>query len=159
MTDANELVIKTLPTYTATIYLGLEQRHDGHVHSIQSVEEVCRAYCDFVGLCVTVTPTRFIYTNGNEPGASVGLIHYPRFPDGTDRVKQDAIRLAKLLKKKFGQRGVSIVLSDETIWIADPRLTLVHERQHQAQKSSPAYAHQTAPANIPNPAAATNPPI
>ncbi len=128
MTDnATELVIKTLPTYNATIYVGLEERHSGHRHPIQTLEKICQDYCDLIGLCVTVTPTKFIYTYGNESGASVGLIHYPRFPEDTGRVRRHAIELAKLLKKECKQRGVSVVLSDETIWIADPGVTLKNE--------------------------------
>ncbi|KKL45565.1 hypothetical protein LCGC14_2354370, partial [marine sediment metagenome] len=55
-------------------------------------------------------------------------IHYPRFPTGADRVKENAIELAKILKKKFGQRGISVVLSDETIWIGDPSLVLLEDQ-------------------------------
>ena len=128
MTDnANELVIKTLPTYNATIYVGLQQRYNGHVHPIQTVENICQNYCDLVGLCVTVTSTTFIYTHGKESGATVGFIHYPRFPEDTGRVRRHAIELAKQLKEECGQRGVSVVLSDETIWIADPEVTLENE--------------------------------
>ncbi len=42
--------------------------------------EICRAHCDAVGLCVTVTATSYIYTGGEEAGVIVGLINYPRFP-------------------------------------------------------------------------------
>jgi hypothetical protein len=125
--NANELIIKTLPTYTATIYVGLQQPYNRHVHPIQTVEKICEDYCDLVGLCVTVTPTKFIYTYGKESGAIVGLIHYPRFPDDKGRVKRHALKLAELLKEECKQRGVSVVLPDETIWIADPEVTLENE--------------------------------
>jgi hypothetical protein len=35
---------------------------------------------DEVGLCVTLTPTVFRYTNGAESGVRIGLRNYPRFP-------------------------------------------------------------------------------
>jgi len=126
MTD-DELVIKTLPTYNATIYVGLEERQSGRCHPLDDLEKVCRDYCDRVGLCVTVTPTKFIYTNGSESGAIVGFIHYPRFPESTERVRRHAVELAQTLKKRFVQRGISIVLPDETIWIADPAVTIENE--------------------------------
>ncbi|HEY7823728.1 MAG TPA: hypothetical protein VIG24_12880 [Acidimicrobiia bacterium] len=37
-------------------------------------------YCDAVGLCVSITSTRFVYTGGWEMGFRVGLRNYPRFP-------------------------------------------------------------------------------
>lgn len=40
--------------------------------------DLCRAFCDEEGLCVTVTPTTYVYTGGEEDGVIVGLINYPR---------------------------------------------------------------------------------
>lgn len=40
---------------------------------------VVQRYCDDVGLCVTITSTRFVFTGGYEMGFRVGLRNYPRF--------------------------------------------------------------------------------
>lgn len=81
-------MMTTVKTFTATIYVGLLEKYDefgneftgGILHTIDQVEEVCQGYCNGAGLCVTVTPTKFIYTKRWEPGCIVGLINYPRFP-------------------------------------------------------------------------------
>ena len=74
-------------------------------------------YCDKVGLCVTVTPTRFVYTNGVEDGVAVGLINYPRFPSLMEDIEWHATTLASELMLSMKQLGVSVVFPDDTIWI------------------------------------------
>jgi hypothetical protein len=46
---------------------------------IAAAVDYARQYCDEHGLCVTVTPTIYVYTGGQEVGLAVGLINYPRF--------------------------------------------------------------------------------
>ena len=70
---------------------------------------ICQEYVDKENLCVTVTPTKFFYTNGNECGAIVGLINYPRFPSIGNEVEDHAFALATQLKEKFKQKRVSVV--------------------------------------------------
>ena len=48
---------------------------------IDIIEQTCRKYCTDNGLCVTVSPTKYIYTGGEEVGAIIELINYPRFPE------------------------------------------------------------------------------
>jgi len=67
-------------TYTASIYLGFENAHDNTTHTDTMAFDICREFCDKVRLCVTITPTKFIYVGGWEPGCIIGLINYPRFP-------------------------------------------------------------------------------
>lgn len=122
------MIQKSHPSYNATIFVGLRRRSDGYVHSIDKVEEICQAYCDEIGLlCVTVTPTRFIYTDGAEPGAAVGFIHYPRYPADTERVKTHALELGRRLKQACDQLGLSVVLPDETFWFAEDEVQLESE--------------------------------
>lgn len=111
--------MKTVQTFTATVYVGLKERDSGFVHAHAEIEDVCQGYCDERGLCVTVTPTTFIYTNGQEPGAAVGLINYPRFPADGAEIKEHAVKLAHLLKEAVGQCRVSIVFADETVMIGE----------------------------------------
>lgn len=115
--------MKTLPTFTATIYVGLKDTdgsHDGcedYLYSHDALRAVCQRYCDETGFCVTYTETEYIYTKGNEPGAIVGIIHYPRFPSDFATIKSRAIDLAKLLQRASNQYKVTIVMPGETIMI------------------------------------------
>jgi ferredoxin len=106
--------MKIVETFTAIIYVALEERDSGIVHTIQEVENICQEYCNDIGLCVTVTPTKFIYTDGQENGCAIGFINYPRFPDTQDGIKDKALELAKTLRDEFDQYKVSIVCNDKT---------------------------------------------
>jgi len=106
--------MKTLKTFKVKIYVGLQEGYNGDVHPIGDVELVCREYCDAVGLAVTVTPTKFIYTGGSEDGCIVGLINYPRFPDTQESIKIHSINIAKILMERLNQKRISIVCTDET---------------------------------------------
>lgn len=110
-----------VPTFNATIYAGFLERDTGRLHTITDAEAVCSNYCDEVGLCVTVTPTQYIYVNGQEPGCIVGLIHYPRFAHKCPAVviKDHALKLANRLLLALGQQRVSVVLPDQTVMLTD----------------------------------------
>ena len=120
--------MKSLKTFTATIYVGLKdtdkdneskERDESYnsLYDINDLKDVCQKYCDKVGFCVSFTPTKFIYTNGNEPGVIVGIIQYPRFPKPESEIKEKCIELAKLLMKQANQYKVSIVFTDETVML------------------------------------------
>jgi hypothetical protein len=108
-----------VPTFKADIYAGLREGYDGPTHSLAEVWKICRDYCDYEGLCVTVDPTHFYYTNGNEPGVKVGLINYPRFPSTFEEVENKALEIALLLKRALNQNRVSIVMTDKTIMLEE----------------------------------------
>lgn len=63
--------MKTEKTYWVRLYLS---------GPIESAKQLLRKECGQKGLCVTVEPTSYIYTGGEESGYVVGLIQYPRFP-------------------------------------------------------------------------------
>lgn len=127
--------MKTVPTFTATIYVGLKvtknrlpqpenwdfESEVNYSHQISDVEYFCREYCDKVGLCVTVTATKFVYKNGMEDGAIVGLINYPRFPKEPHEIKEQALELAGILLEKMEQYKVTIVFPDETVMIGEDK--------------------------------------
>lgn len=101
--------IATATTYWVRIYIS---------GPIAEVERVCRAECLRDGLCVTVEPTRFIYTGGEETGAVVGLINYPRFPADPLQIRNRARILAAELLAKTHQHSVLIMTPDAgTEWI------------------------------------------
>jgi ferredoxin len=78
--------------------------------------QVCREYCLSVGLCVTVTPTTFIYTGGEEAGVTVGVRHYPRFPSEPSELRRKAMELAELLRARLCQFSFMIEGPGSTEW-------------------------------------------
>ena len=79
---------------------------------------IVREYCDQFGCCVTVTPTSYVYTGGEESGVIVGFINYPRFPKKPDDIELQAYFLAEKLLKGLDQQSYSIQTPDETKWIS-----------------------------------------
>jgi hypothetical protein len=86
----------------------------GHAEAL----ELCRGYCDLVGLCVTVTPTTYVYTHGQEAGVIVGLVNYPRFPASRGEIEGRARDLAELMLKGLGQQSYSIQTPCLTTWVS-----------------------------------------
>lgn len=77
-----------------------------------------RGYCDDVGLCVTVTETRFMYTGGMTFGVIVGLINYPRFPSSPAEIWAHAEALGERLCRGLKQESYTIQAPDKTVWIS-----------------------------------------
>lgn len=67
-------------------------------------------------MCVTVTPTKYVYTGGDEDGVIVGLINYPRFPKYFHDLFSIAEELAEKLCIDLGQQSYSIDTPKETFW-------------------------------------------
>jgi len=109
--------MKEIKTYEVKLYIGLKEGYEGWIRNIDEVYKICQDYCDEVGLCVTVTPTKFVYTKGNEPGAIVGLINYPRFPAKPGEIDQHAANLATMLMPPLCQKRCTIVTPKRTIMI------------------------------------------
>ena len=106
-------------TYEIKIYCGLRQGYSKElpIYDLEDVSDVCQAYCDEKGFCVTVSPTEFIYKDGFEPGAVIGIINYPRFPNTIDELRARALELGKILLKEMDQERLSIVMPRETIML------------------------------------------
>ena len=94
-------------TYWVKIYLS---------GSIETIKAVCREYCYRIGLCVTINPTLFIYTGGEEYGVEIGLINYPRFPDSEKGIMAKAVDLADRCRAASFQHSYLIMSPTETIW-------------------------------------------
>lgn len=103
------MIEKTDVSFTASIYMAGD---------IAQAKQVCREFCLDVGLCVTVTPTTFIYTGGEEEGFIVGLINYPRFPALPQDITDKAQALAEFLRQRLFQHSYCIVGcgGGRTIW-------------------------------------------
>jgi hypothetical protein len=80
--------------------------------------DICQAFCNEEGLCVTVTPTSYVYTGGEEAGVIVGLINYPRFPSEPSDIETTAKLLALELMHKLEQESVSIQTPETTHWFS-----------------------------------------
>jgi hypothetical protein len=111
--------MKIEKTFTATIYVGRKVRYDGRVHRLDAIRKALSAYVNEVGLCVTLTETEFIYSNGGEMGVAVGLINYPRFPSEPVKVRAHALKIAEMLMKVCEQMKVTIVFPDATWTIGE----------------------------------------
>jgi hypothetical protein len=109
--------MKSNPTFTANIYVGLRHGYAGEYSSVDDVRQWLQKFCNDVKLGVTLTPTEFIYVDGGEPGVIVGLIQYPRFPRPVDTIKTVARAIAQGLMDLCHQERVSIVFSDETVML------------------------------------------
>ena len=114
--------MKTVKTFTAIIYVGFKERNTDQLHDIAEVHGICQQWVNRVGQCVTVTPTEYIYTNGNEPGAVIGFINYPRFPSSRRILQHQALELAGQLMLGLNQYRVSIVFPHKTVMLSNPGL-------------------------------------
>jgi hypothetical protein len=95
-------------TYWARIYMS---------GPIEVAKQVIRKDCLRLGLCVTVDPTTFIYTGGEEAGFVVGLLNYPRFPCEPEALIARARDLMTQLLDATFQHSALLMTPDETTWI------------------------------------------
>lgn len=100
--------VKSVPTATARLYLS---------GPIEVAKQIIRADCLREGLCVTVEPTTFIYTGGEEAGYVVGLVNYPRFPSDQAAITARARDLMQRLLAGTHQHSALLVTPETTEWI------------------------------------------
>jgi hypothetical protein len=100
------------PTFWVRLYLS---------GPIDVAKQVLRAECLREGLCVTVEPTTFIYTGGEEAGYVVGLLNYPRFPSTPEALQARATIIAKALLLATHQCSALVVTPTETVWLNQPK--------------------------------------
>lgn len=100
---------KAAESYYANIWIG----GDPNI-----AKQVLRRYVFAHPLCVTVTPTDFIYTGGVESGMCVRMMNYPRFPKEKNPFRMEANQLAMHLLEELGQWSCSVEHPDQTIWMS-----------------------------------------
>lgn len=84
---------------------------------IDVAKQIVRSECMQDGLCVTIDPTLFIYTGGEESGFVVGLLNYPRFPCDKESLRNRARNLMlKLLDGTYQHSGL-MMCQDVTEWV------------------------------------------
>lgn len=104
----NTPVIHTAPTFVIRLYLS---------GPIEVAKQILRADCMREGLCVTIEPTHYIYTGGEESGYVVGLLNYPRFPAAPEALMARAKSLTMLLLEGTHQHSALIVSPGMSEWI------------------------------------------
>ena len=103
------MIIRENPSYPISIFMAGD---------ISAATDYVRQYCDENGLCVTVTPTSYIYTNGQEAGFVIGLINYPRFPATPKELWETAESVAAYLRERLYQDSYTIQAPDKTVWFS-----------------------------------------
>ncbi|HVL13572.1 MAG TPA: hypothetical protein VM529_13475 [Gemmata sp.] len=96
------------PSFSVTVFVAGD---------IQAARASLRRQCFEDGLCVTVTPTTFVYTAGAEEGVAVGLVNYPRFPKTPADIKARALKVAEQLMDDLCQWSALVVTPEETVWL------------------------------------------
>lgn len=101
--------MKSEITFQATIYVGLTAKYAGKIFTFEQAVAELRKYTDEYPFCVSVTPTHFVYKDGDEAGIAVGIINYPRFPESDIVLLDKTTDIAKVLGRAFKQYRVSVV--------------------------------------------------
>lgn len=109
---AGKFVSRSAPSWSLAIYVA----GDAGV-----AEVACQRFAASVGMCVTVTPTCFVYTGGRETGVEVVFRSYPRFPAAPQDCWPLAVELAEQLVVEMGQATAMVVGPTETRWITRRR--------------------------------------
>ena len=97
---------KPAPTYWARIYIA---------GSLGHIKQVCREYCE-VGACVNVHSADYIYTRGEQSGAVIEFINYPRFPATEDEIDAKAEALALRIAEGCYQQTYTIMTPSHTVY-------------------------------------------
>ena len=98
---------ETQPTRVVKLYIS---------GPIEQAKQIIREHCHANGLCVTIEPTTYIYTGGEEAGYVVGLLNYPRFPTDAEALDNKAHALAVKLLTGTYQHSVLVVTPECTFW-------------------------------------------
>ena len=120
------MITKHAPSFPVSIFIAGDPGE---------ARRICRQFCDEEGLCVTVTPTTYVYTGGEEAGVIVGLINYPRFSAGPRAIETKARSLGMLLKAELGQESFSIQTPTETTWFSWREADNTPDRSGEADKT------------------------
>jgi len=96
-------------TYWARIYIS---------GPIELAKQIIRQDCLLKGLCVTIEPTTYIYTGGEEVGYVVGLNNYPRFSMTEHEIDIRAEDLALKLRDGTHQHSCMVQTPEQTKWFS-----------------------------------------
>lgn len=86
---------------------------------IEVAKQIIRREAKAQGMCVTIEPTTYVYTGGEEEGYVVGFINYPRFPASRSAIWSRAEKLAEILKAETFQSSYTIMDPEQAVWVSD----------------------------------------
>lgn len=86
---------------------------------IDVAKQIIRKRAKEVGMCITIEPTTYMYTGGEEDGYVVGFINYARFPKSNKDIWSEAQDIANLLKDGTYQDSYTIMDPAKSIWVSD----------------------------------------
>ena len=102
-----DLTVKQCDSYWVRIYIA---------GPIEQAKQIIRRECMKEGLCVTITPTDYIYTGGEEAGAVVELINYARFPKSKEQLWDRAVELGETLRTETYQHSATVMSPERSLW-------------------------------------------
>lgn len=85
---------------------------------IEMAKQILRREALVEGLCVTIEPTLYLYSGGEEQGYVVGFINYPRFPKEHKEILARAEHIANILLNETYQQSYTIVTPVESIFVS-----------------------------------------
>ena len=101
--------VKNAPTWVAQIFLS---------GPIEVAKQILREEFSNKGCCVTIEPTLYVYTGGEETGYVVGVRSYPRFPaDCPGDLHDKAMAIAETLVRRTFQMSAMVVEPLNTYWL------------------------------------------
>jgi hypothetical protein len=86
---------------------------------IDVIKQTCRHWCKKNPSCVNVSETFFIYCGGEENGAIVEFLNYPKFSSTPKEIFFKAKALGFELKESTAQDSFLITTPDYTHWWSD----------------------------------------
>ena len=86
---------------------------------IDVIKQTCRHWCKENPSCVNVLETSFIYCGGEETGAIVELLNYPKFPLSDKEIFAKAKELGFKIKETTAQDSFLIATPESTHWWSD----------------------------------------
>lgn len=82
--------------------------------SIEQIEQVCREFVQ-QGLCVNVKRNKYIYKYGEETGAEIELIQYPKYPADEQDILEKAAELAEILLDRLCAGSYTIMDKEKVL--------------------------------------------
>ena len=95
------------PSYSVSVWIAGD---------LEEARRSLRRQCFEEGLCVTVTPTQFVYTAGMEDGVCVRAVNYPRFPKQKTEIWDRMVKVARTLMDDLYQNSAFVEGPDRGEW-------------------------------------------
>jgi hypothetical protein len=102
---------QTCSTSEVRIVCVLQEDEAGPVHDLAEIEAVCRAYCEEVGLAVTIVPGVSVYAGGRAPAVVIYLFNDPRVSPDWIELQKNALALAERVMLCAHQTACSVIMS------------------------------------------------